>query len=307
MHVSRPLALLLLIGVACARSGGVAARVGDAEITNEAVESELDAIAANPAYVRSLESEHGPLRAPSGDWQPAFVAEVLTRQIHDVFVRAEAANAGVEPDKEQLALSVELTADEVGGRAILAAFDPRYRDLLVERNAYLGALKAAALSDETPESFYRSNRDEFVRVCARHIVTESKRSAESARERIAAGASFEHVARDVSLDGGTAPKGGDLGCNKPEDLVPELQRLSLRQDVNEVGPPIATAGGWQVLEVTKRTAPPFRDVRGEVRGAMSRTAEARVGAALERRLGRSRVTVLGGHGRWDRETRKVVA
>src|SRR5689334_1354868 len=95
---------------------------------------------------------------------------------------------------------------------------------------------------------------------ARHILikvneqtseADAKTKIDRLRERIAAGASFEDIARANSEDTSSA-KGGDLGWLSPGDTVPDFERAMDKLAVNEVSQPIRTPFGWHLIQVVER-------------------------------------------------------
>ncbi len=102
--------------------------------------------------------------------------------------------------------------------------------------------------------------------------------AETARQRIRDGASFEEVARATS-DGPGATAGGDWGWMPPTDLRPELQAAVARLKPGEISPVIAAEGVYFVLQLVERKAPdvrPFEQVRGDLEKELRQAEEERL-------------------------------
>ncbi len=95
---------------------------------------------------------------------------------------------------------------------------------------------------------------------ARHILvrvndlvgeSEAKAKIERLKDRIAAGAKFEDIAK-LSSEDGSAQKGGELGWVSPGDTVPEFEAAMNKAALNTVVGPVRTQFGFHLLEVTER-------------------------------------------------------
>lgn len=102
----------------------------------------------------------------------------------------------------------------------------------------------------------------------RHILVADESKARAAIARIQHGESFETVAREISIDTGSAAKGGDLDWSKPVAFVPEFAHAVEALAPKGFDPePVRTQFGWHVIEVLEtRPAkfPPFDDVKGRI-------------------------------------------
>jgi parvulin-like peptidyl-prolyl isomerase len=70
--------------------------------------------------------------------------------------------------------------------------------------------------------------------------------AEDALRQLAAGASFEQLARSVSEDA-SATRGGDLGVVRLSDLAPPLRQAAEALGPGEVSGVIEIPGGYAIL------------------------------------------------------------
>jgi peptidyl-prolyl cis-trans isomerase SurA len=112
---------------------------------------------------------------------------------------------------------------------------------------------------------------------ARHILikvnettseAEAKTKIDRLKDRLAAGAKFEDIARVNSEDASSA-RGGDLGWISPGDTVPDFERALTSLAVNEVSAPVRTPFGWHLIEVLERRK---QDVTKERRREQARQA-----------------------------------
>lgn len=308
MSIKRPRLLLIFVALLAASCGnGVAVTAGGTKISDKQVTRELAAIGRNPDYLSYLaRTRHAQLKDSNGHWTKQFVASVVNQQVDFVALQGIAREQNVSPSREQLAVAAQYGAVDVGGAAIYKKFPHWYREQLDGREALLAALRVQAVKGVTPQSYYSGNRAQFVKYCTSDIVLASQDDADKARDAILTGTSFADEAQAVSLDKGTAPKGGDLGCNGPADLVPQLNDPAATLPLGQVSSPIRTDAGWHLLLVRSRGTPPLERVQGEVQTAIQTLSEQRVGDGLRAWLRAHRVTVASKYGTWDANDGKVV-
>ncbi len=105
------------------------------------------------------------------------------------------------------------------------------------------------VSDEELADLYDQRRDEFdlpERREVRQIVTESRETAESARQQILEGRDFLEVAQEVAnMDAETT----DLGEVTRDRLLSELADAAFALSVNGVSEPVESPLGWHILRV----------------------------------------------------------
>jgi hypothetical protein len=174
-----------------------------------------------------------------------------------------------------------------------------YRSELVRRSALVIGLRGAMTRDMSPSAFYHLNYAKYVRACEWDIVTSTQAASLAARDRIDAGESFQSVAKDVSLDKGTGPKGGKLGCNERQMLVPQLDDPAFTQPIGYTSEPIKVDANYHLLLVTSRSTPPFDWIHGEIQGAIDQLGQSRVDSAVRIALESTPVHVSSSYGSWN--------
>lgn len=132
----------------------------------------------------------------------------------------------------------------------------------VERD---GVLRNLSLDDEEVKAYYDQNKSEFATPSSyhlRHILLATKPEAEGVKKALQEGADFAALARERSIDGASAPSGGDLGWSEaPQGGAPEAIRDLTSGEFSRV---IETARGFavvQLLEIKKGEAHSFEEVR----------------------------------------------
>ena len=141
-------------------------------------------------------------------------------------------------------------------------------------NRYLEGIVTEAALRQRYEAFVEAYppRDE---IKARHILVGTEEEAGTVIERIAGGAAFEDVAKDVSTDG-TAEKGGDLGYFVRGAMVAEFAEAAFKLKAGEMTEvPVQTQFGWHVIRVDDRrlAAPPaFEQIRDQMSNEIAQQA-----------------------------------
>jgi peptidyl-prolyl cis-trans isomerase D len=142
------------------------------------------------------------------------------------------------------------------------------------------------LSDKEMQDYYNQHQDEFKRpeqVHARHILiktgeqhndAQAKQEIDKIRQRIAGGADFAAVAREVSEDTGSKPQGGDLGFFGRGQMVKEFEDAAFNGKPGELVGPVKSPFGYhliQVLEKRPASTVPFEEAKNQIRARLSFT------------------------------------
>jgi len=109
------------------------------------------------------------------------------------------------------------------------------------------------VSNDEVKAFFDENKDKFTvgtQIKASHILVKTEDEAKKAYERIKNGEKFETVAKEVSIDQGSADKGGDLGYFGRGRMVPEFERAVLGLKPGEVSGPVKTRFGYHIIKQT---------------------------------------------------------
>jgi peptidyl-prolyl cis-trans isomerase C len=103
---------------------------------------------------------------------------------------------------------------------------------------------------------------------ARHILVESKETAESVIRELQAGGDFAKIAQRESTDQGSAAKGGDLDWFRPGDMVKPFSDAVVGLEKGQTTQqPVQSQFGWHVIrleDVRAPAAPNFDEVKDRV-------------------------------------------
>ncbi len=147
-------------------------------------------------------------------------------------------------------------------------------------NAQLNSIeKAITVSDADVQKAYDASKNEYEQVKARHILIafkgspaaqpgkkelteeEAKAKADSIHKQIAAGGSFEELAKKESDDAGSGARGGDLGSFGRGQMVEEFEKAAFASKVGEVTPVVRTQFGYHIIKVDEHTTTPLAEVK----------------------------------------------
>jgi peptidyl-prolyl cis-trans isomerase C len=147
----------------------------------------------------------------------------------------------------------------------------------------------AAVSEADAKAFYDQNPtlfDSGERVRASHIllrvpegaapdVRKAKRAqAEAALARVRKGDDFAAVAREVSEDPGSGPRGGDLGPFGKGQMVPPFEQAAFALQTGQVSGLVESPFGYHIIKVHERmpaSKVPFETVKGRIREHLAQT------------------------------------
>ncbi|MDP8916907.1 MAG: peptidyl-prolyl cis-trans isomerase [Pseudomonadota bacterium] len=226
--------LLVLVLAACGRDGGAGdapPEPGDRAVARVDDETVYDSDVKREAVAQGAIGAGEPLDASS----PLY-RRVLDEVVDQKLLAKEAVRRGLDDDP-------------VAQRRLAAARERILGDMLVE-NAVAGATNEQAVRALYADTQRLSRRSEEIR--ARQIVVRSEAEARALLGQLAAGAPFERLAMERSLDAATRFNGGDLDYFTL-DIMPEPYAAALQGAApGRVVGPFRTEAGWVVLRVEDR-------------------------------------------------------
>ncbi|MGB5106588.1 MAG: peptidylprolyl isomerase [Candidatus Zixiibacteriota bacterium] len=157
------------------------------------------------------------------------------------------------------------TMRDLRNKLRLDIHDQLFKDRLVQK-----LLSKVSVSRSEVETFYSHYRDSLpphpqsvklahiqLKLGASKRMSDSlKAMAESIRERINNGESFEVLAEQYSEDP-SAEGGGDIGSFRKGDLVPEYEKAALALNPGEVSPVIHTTFGYHIIKLVGKAEDSF--------------------------------------------------
>jgi peptidyl-prolyl cis-trans isomerase C len=81
-----------------------------------------------------------------------------------------------------------------------------------------------------------------------HILVKKQSEAMSILDRLKKGESFANLARELSIDRGSAKKGGDLGLFGRGVMVKAFEEAAFRLSKGEISQPVKTEFGYHIIK-----------------------------------------------------------
>lgn len=221
--------LTAFILVSCSKKGEqksssvTLAKVGSATITQDDVNREMKAL---PDQIQGI------FKDPEGTGR--FVDELVKKEI----LYQEAKKRGMEKGPEYLKKLEDFKKITIIGTLLEKEIEDK-----------------AKVSDKDVKDYYDSHKSEFVAnnsVRASHILVKTEEEAKKISEQIKKGGDFAKLAREKSIDTGSARNGGDLGTFSRGQMVPEFEKVAFSLKVKEVSGPVKSQFGYHIIKVTER-------------------------------------------------------
>lgn len=194
--------------------------------------------------------------------RPQTVTQVAGNLYSRRAMAETALSQGLDKDPEVQA-ALRIARDKVLSDAFLLKLD--------EKN-----MPSEAAAEGLARDLYRAKPERFKvpeEVRARHILVEggdtpeARAEAEKILTELKGGADFAALAREKSIDKGSAVKGGDLGFFGKGKMVPEFEKVAFEDLKNpgDLSGLVKTQFGYHIIQLQERRAAggvrPFAEVR----------------------------------------------
>ncbi len=151
------------------------------------------------------------------------------------------------------AIARHLDADPLAQRRLAAARDRALEDLMIE--SVVSRAVTPAAENALYQDFLR-NRTPTDDLRLRQIVVAAEPDADAIRKQLAAGANFDALAMERSIDAASRFKGGDIG-EVALDTLPQPLAAALRNaKPGDVVGPVRVDAGWAVIRIDDRHPEP---------------------------------------------------
>jgi foldase protein PrsA len=308
------LALATLALGACAdATGAPAATVGDVEITDARLRSDI------PAFEFLTGLSGATCGTPvEGETQDAACARfVLANAIQEEIVKGYAATHDLVVDPADVDAAIAQLEQNLGGpealdaqlqtgdftRAELVAIAER----LILFNEVSDAVAAERTDEATLRSLYESALSQFTTVEVAHILLADRAEAQEIADS-ATPENFAKLARRNSTDQASAAAGGSLGSYSEAQFLqqfdPTFVEAALALEPGEISDVIPTQFGFHVIRLLRRDVAPFEEAREQLAAQQAPQAFQTWLLAQYAELG---VDVNPRYGRLDDATGDIVA
>ena len=252
-----------------------AAVVAGREITVEEIADAVEEFEASAQFER-LADEGEAERA-----KREFEQNVLSRLIRRAVLAPKAAELGIEVTDADVDERIEEIKGDFGSEQefeqavsdqgfTMESLRELVRDGEVEQRIRVEVTKDVGPTEAEIREFYDANIDRFSQSRVAHILVNENGEAAEILEEIRAAPEgrvaqvFERLARQRSIDPGSAPQGGDLGFTSPGQLVPEFEQAMATLEEGEVSDVVRTQFGFHIIRLVERRSQPFEEARDEI-------------------------------------------
>lgn len=135
----------------------------------------------------------------------------------------------------------------------------------------------ATVTDASLQAYYDKTKADFAQpeVKARHILVDSKTTAEDLIKQLEKGADFAKLAKETSK-GPSAANGGELGWFRHDEMVEPFSNAAFTMKKGSFSKtPVQTQYGWHVIMVedkNEHAVPTFTEIEKQIRAQMSEEA-----------------------------------
>ncbi len=190
-----------------------------------------------------LEREIGQeLRRAPRELQSFFASKEGQKQFLDRVVRRELLLQ--EAEKRKLGERPEV-AEQVANLR---------RELMIRALVQEEIAGKVKVEEKDAQDYYGAHPDEFsgdtVRIS--HILVQTEDEAKEIKARLLKNEPFEELAKKLSRDPTSAPKGGDLGYLGREQMLPDFARAAYALKTNEISDVVRTPFGFHVIKLVDR-------------------------------------------------------
>lgn len=105
------------------------------------------------------------------------------------------------------------------------------------------------VSEDEIKQYYERSKTEIE---ARHILVEDEETAKKIKAKLDKGEDFAKLAKENSVDEGSAVEGGELGFFTVGSMVPEFEDKAFTMKVGEISEPVQSDFGFHIIELTDK-------------------------------------------------------
>lgn len=243
--------------------------------------------------------------------QQSALAEVGSRELDIVSYQIHIGRVTGEPWEAVNAVVASRLLDQYIDRHLVVESARRAGTPLAGEPAELGPAEMQLMLDELcgvaadppPQEIAvkieaRMAVDRPAQVHVRQVLVDTLEEAETARDRLLAGESFERISQEMSR-APNAAAGGDLGFFEEGSLTPEIDEVLFSLDAGEISEPVQGPSGYhvfQVLEVVPAGPPDRAVIERRVRSELAQDGARRhTRRCLERLRAEVGVEVFADH------------
>jgi parvulin-like peptidyl-prolyl isomerase len=245
--------------VGCTLFAKVAANVDGEKIYVSDVDKELDRIAAQhqtPDQKKAFEQQKKRVQRQVVE---IFIDQALYRKEAErlkIKVTDKEVEAQVEQTKKRFPTEAEFSQALKSANLTMNDLRDLIRNRLITERVNKKVIGPIKVTDEEMRSYYEANKDQFKQpeqVKVSHILVKTEAEAKDLLAKIKGGEDFAKLAKEKSTDPTTKDKGGDLGFVQRGGIFgAEFDQLAFSLPAGEVGGPIQTQFGWEIVKAFEK-------------------------------------------------------
>jgi parvulin-like peptidyl-prolyl isomerase len=303
--------LAVSLVAACAAARPPAAKVGDAEITDEQVRDTAELF----RFLSSVAQQPCGEVTGAGDTEAAACNRVALLNLIEFQVsNAYAAQNDITASEEEIDAAVEQIEQQIGTDpferqlAETGATREELRDLARNFSVLRQVATAVTQGELGPDEIrarYERDIARYTTIQVDHVLVRTEREAQEIYAQVTApGATREDflaIANERSIDPNAAPTSGSLGSAVASTYVPEFADAALALEPGEISQPLQTDFGWHVIRLEDAQVTPFAQARERI---LQDAAPEVFAGWLRREL--ADLEVNPRYGRFDPETLTIV-
>ena len=263
----------LIAAIALSGCGGLAspdtvARVGESTLTR----SQFDELLTGTAGAEP--GEQLTVGRP-------VVVDILNTWIITEILADELDSAGISITDEQRQNAIAELGSVYGPQWQVSTPDA-LRELQIRQYSVVNTWSetpSEPIDDEALAEIYAQGPAASGIACSAHILAETEAEASEVLELLAQGAEFDGLARERSIDSGSAVAGGFLGCMRTAEFtqmfIPEFVEAGLNATIGVPVGPVATRFGYHVIVIPDFDSvadEPLADLLGDPQSRFQRAA-----------------------------------
>lgn len=249
--------LAALLAAGCAvpgAGGGAAATVNGKSISTTEFDKQFKA-----ARDSMVEQGFDPNSAEGKSTLDQVRVDVLNQMIDTELLRQAAQKEAITVTEADIDARLKQIKQDAGGEE---TFKNSLKESKLTEQEFRGNIvRDQIIYERLYEKVAKTVPTSMEQVRARHILVASQKEADDIQTRLAKGADFAALAKDLSLDPQTKDNGGDLGFFPRQVLEPSFENVIFNLKVQQSGI-VETELGYHVVQVVERD--PNRIVSPEI-------------------------------------------
>lgn len=188
---------------------------------------------------------------------------IVVKVLQDKFeVKEEDVEAEIDKFKSQFNEQFDMWLAEQGF-ANEEDFRKAVRISMLYEQAVYGDVEIS--EDEIKERYERMQSE----IEAQHILVADEEEAKEIKGKLDDGEDFDKLAKEFSMDPGSAEDGGKLGFFTAGKMVKEFEDAAYRMEVDEISDPVQTVNGFHIIKVTDKRdneaeLDPLEDMKNDI-------------------------------------------